>query len=186
MSRSVQVQDLKGPGHCDASMSNDVAVKDRGADVLAQLRVSQAVGPLMVPLQKFPSALEEALYAWAVSCYESAAYEDAAVLLHELELRQCSSIPLLKAKALNLLALGRYRDSAVAFEMVQRELRDDPDILFCRAQLAFLQGQRGEALVFLNQLIECLEDLPSEGAELRLRCQHLIDEINIHECNDHH
>jgi len=171
------MQDLEAPGSGDPAMGAGVAPRDWGADVLAQLREVPVEGEPVRALQPFPPAVEQALYAWAVSCYECGLHEDAAVLLQALEARQHSSPLLLMAQAANAMGQGNYQQSAQYYQRIPSGEPEEAEALFYRAQLEHLQGRSAFALALLNLSLQRQAMARSGREDLHRWCQNLLCEI---------
>ena len=158
MKKGARFRDLLPPDHTDALGSSTAASdKDWGEVVLSKLRHLQSVSPAGSRRAPLPPSVADALLAWAVSCYETGAHADANVLLEELLNRQLASVPLLKAYAANLLALGDFESSAASCEKAHTKATDDPELFFLWGQAEWFAGHQGSAQLRLRQAITLFE-----------------------------
>ena len=170
MSHRAQITDLQPPEHDDLQAQKRASANrwDAGDVVLNHLRRVQNepsgsdLRPLMPPL------VQEALLAWAISCYEEGDYADAGLLLKELIHRQVPSVQLLSAHAANLLALGDYEKSAAVYQKACSLEKPDPDLLVYWAQAEWCRGNSAFAHRLLQKAAPLFEKqpLPSQTSAL--------------------
>ena len=105
-------------------------------DLAAASPRPQAPWPPRPPL---PQEVEDALYAWGVSCHEAGRHADASALFGALCRRQPASVRLLKAAGASHLACGDPARSAQAYAFARLHLVIEPG--GAAALAAVLSGQ---------------------------------------------
>lgn len=180
MSRSSQITDLLPPEHENIQVRNRASSSrwDYGEAALEHMRRVQNEPSEHLLRPVMPPPVEEALLAWAISCYEEGAYADAGVLLEELTHRQAPSLPLLSVHAANLLALGEYEASAAGYQKACSLAEQDPDLLVYWAQAEWCKGDPVVAHRLLQQA-KSLFEKQLHPTQTSLLCRELIVQYRV-------
>lgn len=171
----VPVTDLLSPVQSGIDTGSDSVQRDWGGVVLAHLRLTRCspeaardAAPTLTP------EVENALLAWAVSCYEEGAFQDAEVLLEELCRRQRPSVRVLAAMAANLLAMGQYARSANYYQAACAVSESNVELLFHWAQTEMLRGEPEAARALLQRARRSLQQAPLAQTQVALWCEELM------------
>jgi len=143
-------------------------------DLAAASPRPQAPWPPRPPL---PQEVEDALYAWGVSCHEAGRHADASALFGALCRRQPASVRLLKAAGASHVACADPARSAQAYAQAHALARADAEILYFWAQAEGLMGQGAAAAVLARQAAGLAKAFPHKWPGLLAWCDELLAQI---------
>jgi hypothetical protein len=126
------------------------------------------------PRQPLPQEVEDALYAWGVSCHEAGRHADASALFGALCRRQPPSVRLLKAAGASHLACADPARSAQAYAQAHALARADAEILYFWAQAEGLMGQGAAAAGLARQAAGLAKAFPHKWPGLLAWCDELL------------
>jgi hypothetical protein len=160
------------------SSDSGLAIDALAAALLAQLRHEQqasegslSAGP---PL---PQEVEDALYAWGVSCHEAGCHADASALFGALCRRQPPSLRLFKAAGASHLAGADPARSAQAYAQAHELATADAEVLFFWAQAEGLLGQAATAVRRARQAAGLARAFPHKWPGLQSWCDELLVQL---------
>jgi predicted Zn-dependent protease len=128
------------------------------------------------PRQPLPQEVEDALYAWGVSCHEAGRHADASALFGALCRRQPASVRLLKAAGASHLACADPARSAQAYAQAHALARTDAEILYFWAQAEGLMGQSAAATL-ARQAAGLARAFPHKWPGLLAWCDELLAQL---------
>ena len=143
---------------------------------LEQLETDLAATPAQPrpPQPPLPQEVEDALYAWGVSCHEAGRHADASALFGALCRRQPASVRLLKAAGASHLACADPARSAQAYAQAHALARTDAEILYFWAQAQGLMGQGAAAAALARQAAGLAQAFPHKWPGLLAWCDELL------------
>jgi hypothetical protein len=158
------------PGAQDAFGFDLVALLDQD-DPRAGLAADLAV----------PAGYGDALYAWAVGCYEAGRHREAGVILRHLCSLQPNALRNLKACAANHLARGDLLACAATYgaahALAEASAQPDAEILFFWGQTEWLLGRQADAAQHLRQAQALACAQPTRLPGLAGWCTELLDRL---------
>ncbi len=155
----------------------------RAVDALADELLERLRGELVDPVAAVPAQpalpqeVEDALYAWGVSCHEIGRHADASALFGALCRRQPPSLRLLKAAGASHLARADYARSAQAYAQAHTLAAADAEVLFFWAQAECLLGQGAAAAARLRQAVGLAQAFPHKWPGLQAWCDELLAQL---------
>lgn len=133
--------------------------------------------PPRPPRPPLPQEVEDALYAWGVSCHEAGRHTDASALFGALCRRQPASVRLLKAAGASHLARAEPARSAQAYALAHALARTDAEILYFWAQAQGLMGQGATASALARQASGLAKAFPHKWPGLLVWCDELLVQL---------
>lgn len=178
-----QATDVLSPPAAGGSAPVQVADALAGA-LLEQFRREQLETDLVAsslrpqpPQPPLPQEVEDALYAWGVSCHEAGRHADASALFGALCRRQPASVRLLKAAGASHLARSDPARSAQAYAQAHALARADAEVLYFWAQAEALMGQGAAAAALARQAADLAQAFPHKWPGLEAWCLELLAQL---------
>ena len=154
------------------------------SELLEQFRLEQLVTEVATtpsqsqpPRPPLPQEVEDALYAWGVSCHEAGRHADASALFGALCRRQPPSVRLLKAAGASHLACADPARSAQAYAQAHALARADAEILYFWAQAEALRGQPAVAVPLVRQAAGLAQAFAHKWPGLQAWCDELLPQL---------
>jgi predicted Zn-dependent protease len=169
-----------GPGQVQSSdalageLLEQFRLEQLESDMAAASPRPQVPRPPRPPL---PQEVEDALYAWGVSCHEAGRHADASALFGALCRRQPPSVRLLKAVGASHLARSDHVRSAQAYAQAHALARADAEILYFWAQAEGLMGQGAAAAALARQAAGLAKAFPHKWPGLLAWCEELLAQL---------
>lgn len=143
-------------------------------NLLQRLRLEAESGPTCPLPVSLDKETADALYAWAVVCYEQGQYGDAATLFGALARRMAPSPRLWRALGACHLACGEPARAAAAFQALNRLDLADADVIFFWAEAEYLQLHCDQAEGLLRRAQALAQARPEAWPGLMGWCDELL------------
>lgn len=174
---------LSPPG--EGGSAQDQSADALAGDLLEQFRLEQLAAEACalpaqprLPQPTLAQEVEDALYAWGVSCHEAGRHADASALFGALCRRQPASVRLFKAAGASHLARADPARSAQAYALAHALDRSDAEILYFWAQAKALMAQSAAAAALARQAAGLAQAFPHKWPGLQAWCDELLARLD--------